>query len=127
MYAASEAVGYELAGNSALFQGDYKIVRNRAPVGDNRWYLYDIVNDPGETRDLGDAMPGRFQAMQAAYEGYAEDNGVLAVPASYDQAFQGVYNGIRERYTPQILLALLTVLTLLPFYIVYRGAGRRRG
>ena len=127
VYAASEAVGYELAGNSALFQGDYKIVRNRAPVGDNRWHLYDIVNDPGETRDLGDAMPGRFQAMQAAYEAYAEDNGVLAVPASYDQAFQGVYNGIRERYTPQILLALLTVLTLLPFYIVYRGAGRRRG
>ncbi|MGI9294788.1 MAG: arylsulfatase, partial [Pseudomonadales bacterium] len=32
IYADHEAVGYELAGNAALFQGDYKIVINRGPV-----------------------------------------------------------------------------------------------
>ena len=33
VYDEDDAVGYELAGNAALFQGDYKIVMNRMPLG----------------------------------------------------------------------------------------------
>ena len=126
VYAETESIGYELMGNLALFQGDYKVVLNRPPVGDGRWHLYNIVKDPGETQDLGEAMPERLQQMLAEYEAYAADNGVLAVPASYNQAFQGISNAIRERFTPQILLALLAFLTLLPFYIAYRLVGRKK-
>ncbi|HVV34612.1 MAG TPA: arylsulfatase, partial [Vitreimonas sp.] len=32
-------VGIEVSGNSALFRGDYKLVRNTPPYGDNRWRL----------------------------------------------------------------------------------------
>ena len=120
VYGESESIGYELAGNAALFQGDYKIVRNRPPVGDDLWHLYNIVSDPGETRDLAQEMPDRLQQMLEQYQDYATENQVLAVPAHYDQAFQGVYNGIRKRYTPQLLLAIATLLVLLPFYIAYR-------
>jgi arylsulfatase/uncharacterized sulfatase len=127
VYAETEPVGYELAGNSALFQGDYKIVLNRLPVGDDRWHLYNIVTDPGETQDLSESMPARFQQMLANYESYATRNAVLPVPANYDQAYQGIYNAIRERFTPQILLVFFTVLTLLPFYIAYRVVRRREG
>ena len=38
-----EAVGYELTGHAALFQGDYKIVINQAPLGDGEWRLFNIV------------------------------------------------------------------------------------
>jgi arylsulfatase/uncharacterized sulfatase len=126
VYAETESIGYELMGNLALFQGDYKVVLNRPPVGDGRWHLYNIVKDPGETQDLGEAMPERLQQMLAQYQAYAADNGVLEVPASYNQAFQGISNAIRERFTPQILLVLLAFLTLLPFYIAYRLVGRKK-
>src|SRR3546814_4821307 len=45
-------LGYELAGNAALFRGDFKLVRNLPPIGDGGWRPYDIRTDPGETRDL---------------------------------------------------------------------------
>jgi len=114
-----------LAGNAALFQGDYKLVRNYLPVGDNRWHLYNIATDPGETQDLSESMPERFELMQTLYADYAAANGVLPVPAGYDATFQGVANGLRERFGSQILLAMLTLLVLIPFYFVYRVLSRR--
>ncbi len=120
VYAADEPIGYELAGNSALFLGDYKLVRNRLPVGDDQWHLYDIVTDPGETRDLAGELPQRFAQMLAQYQQYAADNGVLPVDPDYDQAAQGIFNALKDRFTPQILLALLTLLVLLPFWLFHR-------
>ena len=35
VYGEDDAVGYELTGHGALFQGDYKVVVNQAPAG--RW------------------------------------------------------------------------------------------
>ena len=125
VYAETESVGYELAGNAALFRGDYKLVRNYLPVGDNRWHLYNIATDPGETQDLSESMPERFELMQALYADYAAANGVLPVPAGYDATFQGVANGLRARFGSQILLAMLTILVLIPFYFIYRVLSRR--
>lgn len=124
IYAEDDVVGYELGGNSALFQGDYKLVLNVPPVGDNEWHLYDIINDPGETTDLRESMPERFQQMLRHYEDYARDNGVLPLPENYDAAVQGVMNGVLDRFGSQILVGLLTLLVLIPFYIGYRYRRR---
>ena len=35
VYHEDETIGYELTGHAALFKGDYKIVKNRGPVGDD--------------------------------------------------------------------------------------------
>ena len=64
---SDDILGYELAGNKALFQGDLKLVLNNPPVGDGQWHLYDLRADPGETNDLQKAMPAQFAALQAAY------------------------------------------------------------
>ncbi len=120
VYGPEDAVGYELAGHAALFQGDYKIVYNRGPLGDDRWRLFNIVEDPGESRDLASAMPQRFQQMLSAYERYARDNKVLPIPAGYDHSRQLVVNtlqvGLRERFPVFVLLVLL----LLPFIVASR-------
>ncbi|KTE37393.1 MULTISPECIES: arylsulfatase [unclassified Sphingopyxis] len=79
----NDPLGYELSGNSALFRGDYKLVRNLAPTGDGKWRLYDLKNDPGETKDLSAAEPARFDAMMTDYRAYAKANGVLDMPAGY--------------------------------------------
>ncbi len=124
VYSPTETIGYELGGNAALFQGDYKVVINIPPMGDNQWHLYNIVTDPGETQDLSTQMPQRFQEMLGHYQNYVAKNGVLPMPANYDAARQGVINGILDRFGGQILLAVLTIILLVPFYIVYRTRRR---
>ncbi len=121
VYEESDAVGTELAGHAALFLGDYKIVRNRGPVGDGEWRLYDIVRDPGETLDLSAAQPIRLQRMLARYQAYAERNGVLPVASDYDAQRQVAINGLRNRAGPGILVGVLLALTLLPFFLLYRA------
>jgi arylsulfatase/uncharacterized sulfatase len=120
VYGDGDAVGYELAGNSALFQGDYKLVRNRGPVGDNQWRLYDIVSDPGETADLRETLPERFASMQRRYQAFAEEHGVLPVADGYNYQRQVVLNGLHDRGGPQLLTLLITALVLLPFFLYSR-------
>ncbi len=120
-YSPTDITGYELGGNAALFQGDYKIVLNIPPVGDNEWHLYNIITDPGETEDLGKSMPERKQQMLERYHAYAAANGVLPVPANYNATAQGIFNGVLDRFGGQILLVLLAFVTLVPFYIAYRS------
>jgi len=85
VYSEEETIGYELAGNAALFKGDYKIVKNREPVGDDQWHLFNIIIDPGETKDLKKEMPERFSVMMEAYRSYVAGNNVLPVPENYTQ------------------------------------------
>jgi arylsulfatase A-like enzyme len=124
VYSATDTIGYELGGNSALFQGDYKIVLNIPPVGDNQWHLYNIVKDPGETSDLKAQMPERFEEMLGHYRQYVVDNNVLPLPENYDPTFQGISNGILDRFRLQVLLALLSFVVLFPFYLLYRSRNR---
>jgi len=125
VYAEDETIGYEVGGNAALFRGDYKIVMNRAPVGDRQWHLYNIVSDPGETEDLADAMPERMQLMLRAYDQYVLENGVLPVPVDYKQVSQVGINGLREIYGKQMLVLLVSMLILVIFLVVARSITRR--
>jgi arylsulfatase/uncharacterized sulfatase len=125
VYEETDAVGTELGGHAALFQGDYKIVRNRGPLGDEEWRLYDIALDPGETTDLSGAHPMQLQRMLSQYDEYAKRNGVLPVPPGYDAQRQVAINGLRSRARPGILVGILLVLTLLPFYLFKRGISAR--
>jgi arylsulfatase/uncharacterized sulfatase len=123
IYGPGDAVGYELAGHAALFQGDYKIVYNRSPLGDDRWHLFNIVTDPGESRDLAGDMPQRFQQMLSAYERYTRANKVLPIPPGYDHRRQLVLNTLHNGLREPVMVVLLLLLVLLPFYVGYRMKG----
>lgn len=125
VYGETDTVGYELGGNAALFQGDYKIVLNTPPVGDNEWHLYNIVTDPGESQDLREQMPERFQQMLAHYKQYVVDNNVLPLPTHYNPTFQGIANGVLDRFRLEVLLGLLAIIFLVPFLLAYRTRHRR--
>ncbi|MDB5704527.1 MAG: arylsulfatase [Sphingomonas bacterium] len=121
----TQPIGYELSGNAAIFRGDYKLVKNLPPTGTGEWHLYDIVRDPGETRDLAAAMPGLFRTMQADYAAYAARDRVLPMPAGYTAEQQITTNGFNNSVRPKLLRALpwVLALVLLPFGW---GAWRRR-
>lgn len=121
VYQENDSVGYELTGHGALFQGDFKIVRNQPPLGDGEWRLYNIAKDPGEVRDLKANMPDRFQAMLAAYGHFEKDNKVIPIPAGYNQTRQLLINTLRAEYGGAILVVLITMLLLIPFVVYIRA------
>jgi arylsulfatase/uncharacterized sulfatase len=95
-------LGYELSGNAVLFRGDLKLVKNLPPYGDGNWHLYDIVKDPGETRDLATTMPTEFTQLKADYVAYAKAEGVLPMPPGYSAPQQVQDNARRERLEPRL-------------------------
>ena len=100
VYADDEPVGFELSGNAGLYKGRYKLSKVMPPVGDGRWHLYEVVADPGETRDLAAALPVMFAEMQADYAAYAKANGVLPMPTDYDAINQVLINSLLNVYWP---------------------------
>ena len=124
------ATGFEVSGNSALFKGSYKLVRNLKPYGDGIWRLYDIASDPGETRDLSQSDPAKFKEMMAEYRAYAKRNGVLEMPEGYDSTVQIGKNTVRKmaaRYWYVLLGAGLVVIAMLyGAYRLLRRKGRAR-
>jgi arylsulfatase/uncharacterized sulfatase len=123
VYGETDFFGTELGGHAALFQGDYKIVMNRGPVGDGQWHLYHIVDDPGETTDLASTLPDRLQRMLSLYDDYVRRNGVLAVPRGFDAQRQVAINGLRSRAGSGLVVGILLLATLLPFYLFVRKRG----
>ncbi|WP_089340888.1 arylsulfatase [Burkholderia singularis] len=73
---AEHVTGWELFGMRAVRQGDWKAVFIPQPVGPGAWQLYDLADDPGETRDLADAEPERLDALLTHWERYVIENGV---------------------------------------------------
>lgn len=120
-----EAIGYELAGNAAVFKGDYKIVMDRGPVGDDEWHLFNFVTDPGETTDLKKEMPELFAAMLEDYRIYERDHDVLPVPDGYDQRREVIFYTIRENPNP-VFLSAVAVVGLLLVFLLWRGVGALR-
>jgi len=126
IYQATDYVGYELGGHAALFQGDYKIVFNRGPVGDDQWHLYNIVTDPGETQDLSAKLPQQLQTMLGNFEQYKRNNKVLPVPEGYDAVKQTALNGARNLLKPGLMTLLLAGGILMLFGFAYRLNRRAR-
>ncbi len=92
VHSADEMIGYELAGSSAIFQGNYKLVINPKTKGLGEWELYDISSDPSEMHNLASKMPDLVAKLKEGYKQYEIDNGVVPVPADYDVLKQLVKN-----------------------------------
>jgi arylsulfatase/uncharacterized sulfatase len=121
-------LGIEVSGNAALYRGDYKIVRDMPPLGDGSWRLYDIVRDPGETRDLSTADPGRLKAMLADYAAYEARVGVAPLPPDYNTQKQLTAN-VLVRQLPTLAGAIGALILVLggAGFLAWRWRRRARG
>ncbi|MEL7036727.1 MAG: arylsulfatase [Cyanobacteria bacterium J06592_8] len=80
VYTEEDSIGFELFGfgNSALIQGDWKILRLIEPWGDGEWKLFNIRQDPRELTNLAQQEPERLQEMIRLYEQYEQEKGVVS-------------------------------------------------
>ena len=118
-----------MSGNSALFRGDYKLVRNTPRYGDNIWRLYNMATDPGETHDLSHEQAQLFASMQADYAAYARANGVADMPTGYDPQHQTARNALAaqfQHYWWALALIALMLIAALWFGVRAMMRGMKR-
>lgn len=84
----SDVMAWELFGRRAVRRGDWKVTWLYEPYGPGRWQLFNLADDPAESRDLADERPDIMGAMLAAWHGYAERNGVILPAADSGYALE---------------------------------------
>ena len=73
----SDWLGWELFGNRAIRQGDWKISWLYQPLGTEEWQLFNLAEDPGEQYDLSDKFPKKRKELIALWDEYVKTNGVI--------------------------------------------------
>lgn len=87
------AVGFEIAGSGALRRGEWKITFVPAPRGPQKWELFNIAVDPGETRDLREERKEVFEELLGLWEEYKKEVGVVGLAGEYERVVQGKVTG----------------------------------
>jgi arylsulfatase len=70
-------LGMELIGKYGFRQGQWKMTNMPSPYGSGSAELYDLSNDPGETRNLARQHPEKLGELLGKWRDYARDNGVI--------------------------------------------------
>ena len=70
-------LGWELFGNRAIRQGDWKISWLYEPFGTEEWQLFNLAKDPGEQYDLSDKFPQKRKELILLWDEYVKKNGVI--------------------------------------------------
>ena len=86
-------LGWELFGNRAIRQGDWKITWLYEPFGTEDWQLFNLAEDPGEQHDLSDKFPKKRKTLIALWDEYAKTNGVIIGERS---PFEGARKALRD-------------------------------
>ena len=126
VHAADEAIGFESLGAQALFKGDWKLQRMGSPY-DGQWRLFNLRDDPGESRDLSMAQPERLRQMMAEVQAYDRAHGVVMPEPGYDPIKQLLRNNwpvlLKQLWLlPALLLAVLAAA----LWLGVRAVRRRR-
>ena len=77
IYAKDAVIGGEMINGKWMRKGNFKAVLVAKPYGSGTWKLYNVTEDPGETRDLSKETPAILEQLKAAWDQYAEDVGVV--------------------------------------------------
>lgn len=75
-------LGWELFGNRAIRQGDWKLLyllKGAGGTGD--WELFNLKDDPAEAHDLSAKHPEKREALLKLWEEYVKSNGVIVSDA----------------------------------------------
>jgi arylsulfatase len=70
-------LGWELFGNRAVRQGDWKLRWQIKPFGKSDWELFNLATDPAERKDLAAERPDKVKALLALWDGYVRANNVV--------------------------------------------------
>jgi arylsulfatase len=70
-------LAWEVFGNRAVRQGEWKLRWQFKPYGKGDWELFNVARDPAERRDLAAQNPDKVKALIALWDGYVKANNVI--------------------------------------------------
>jgi arylsulfatase len=73
----SDWLGWELFGNRAIREGNWKLLWLCKPYGPGKWQLYDLKTDPAEMSDVADEYPKVRNRLVGHWREYADKNNVI--------------------------------------------------
>ena len=88
-------ISWELFGNRALRQGDWKLRWEIKPLGKSDWELFNLATDPSERRDLAAIYPDKVKSMLILWDDYVAKNNVILPSRS---PFEGLYDQLPARF-----------------------------
>ena len=88
-------LGWELFGNRAVRQGDWKLRWQYEPLGKGQWELFNITADPSERHNLATKNPEKLRSMIALWDSYAKTNNVILPSRS-------VFEVLKDQLPPRV-------------------------
>ena len=88
-------MGWELFGNRAIRQDDWKLRWQWRPFGTGEWELFNLAIDSGERIDRASDSPEKFDAMYKLWEEYVAANNVIVPSRS---VFETLENQLPPRF-----------------------------
>lgn len=70
-------MGWEIFGNRAIRQGDWKLRWQFRPFGTGEWELFNLADDPAERIDRAADSPAKLEKMLGLWEDYVVANNVI--------------------------------------------------
>ena len=70
-------LAWELFGNRAVLQGEWKLRWEYKPFGKGDWELFNLATDPAERKDLAAEQPDKVKALVALWDDYVRANNVI--------------------------------------------------
>lgn len=86
--------GWELFAQQAIRKGRYKALYIPKPIGPDRWQLFDLLKDPGETNDLAEIENEKLKELVDHWAEYVAETGLV-------DCTQEFYTGLKAVYEPQ--------------------------
>ena len=90
----NDYMGWELFGNRAIRQGDWKLRWQYKPFGTEEWELFNLADDPGERVDLAEVHSEKLDELLGLWADYVAANNVI-VPS------RSVFESLEDQLPPR--------------------------
>ena len=90
----NDYMGWELFGNRAIRQGDWKLRWQYKPFGTEEWELFNLADDPGERVDLAAVEAEKLDELLGLWREYVAANNVI-VPS------RSVFESLEDQLPPR--------------------------
>jgi arylsulfatase len=91
----TDYLAWEMFGNRAVRQGDWKLRWQYKPYGTEEWELFNLATDLGERHDLAAQQPEKVKALLALWDDYVQANKVI-LPSRV--LWEGMVKKMPDRY-----------------------------
>jgi arylsulfatase A-like enzyme len=88
-------LAWELFGNRAVLQGDWKLRWEYQSFGKSDWELFNLSADPAERNDLAAANPEKVKELLTLWDEYVKNNNVILPSRS---PFEGISDQLPQRF-----------------------------